>query len=412
MDGELENSKGVRTPVDPGRGARLQAAMEAHRAGRLVEAEVAYRRVLRQQPDDPQILKLLGILSWHRGEPLAAERLLRRSIEIDRKDPETWLNLGNLLLAKGDLGEARIAFGAATEAAPHLELAWLNLGVCLRKLGLPLEATAALRQALKLNPGYEPAYNALVSLLNRQGDIAAAAEVYAAWHAHDPSNPVPRHMLDATRGRSPPRAPDEYVQRVFDRLAPDFDKRLRGLGYRGPELVVEALRRHVGADREFDVLDAGCGTGLCGPLLRGLARYLVGVDLSPGMIEKARSGGSYDELVLQELSEFMRARQCMFDVVVCVDTFIYFGSIEQPLGAMRMCLRPGGFVAFTVECLSGGADYRLEPHGRYSHSEEYVRKAAGQAGLTDVTIETGALRRERGADVLGYVVLARVASGT
>ena len=36
------------------------------------------------------------------------------------------------------------------------------------------------------------------------------------------------------------------------------------------------------------ILDAGCGTGLCGPLLRPLAARLVGVDLSEKMVELAR----------------------------------------------------------------------------------------------------------------------------
>jgi predicted TPR repeat methyltransferase len=390
------------------RAERLKAAMEAHRSGRLVEAEVAYRRVLRQQQDDPEALKLLGILSWHKRDPLTAEKLLRRSVEVNRNDSETWLNLGNLLVAKGDLREARVAFSAATEVAPHLDLAWLNLGVCLRKLDLPVDAAAALRRALDLNPRYEAAYNSLVSLLNRAGKFTEPAAVYRTWHAHDPSNPVPKHMLAATAGNPPDRAPDEYVQRVFDRLAPDFDKRLLGLGYRGPELVAECLARYIRPDVRLDVLDAGCGTGLCGPLLRGLARSLVGVDLSSKMIQQAHARGSYDELVVEELSEFMRGRRGAFDAVACVDTFIYFGSIDEPLGAARTCLRSGGFIAFTAERLSGASSYCLEPHGRYSHSESYVREALRQAGFTGVRVDTVALRRERGDEVRGIVVLARV----
>ena len=399
---------GTRTPPrEQTRTERLKAAAEAHRSGRLVEAEVAYRRVLRQQPDDPEALKLLAILSWHKRDPLAAERLLRRSVEVNRNDSEAWLNLGNLLIAKGDPREARVAFSAAAEVAPNLDLAWLNLGVCLRKLDLPVEAAAALRRALMLNPRYEAAYNSLVSLLNREGRFAEAAEVYRAWHANDPSHPVPKHMLAATTGNPPARAPDEYVQRVFDRLAPDFDKRLRGLGYRGPELVIEHLSKYIGPDVRLDVLDAGCGTGLSGPLLRGLARSLVGVDLSSKMIAQARARGAYDELVVQELSEFMRGRRGAFDAVICVDTFIYFGSIDEPLRAARTCLRSGGFVAFTAERLIGASSYCLEPHGRYSHSESYIREVLTQAGFRDVTIDTVVLRRERGEEVPGFVVLAR-----
>jgi predicted TPR repeat methyltransferase len=90
----------------------------------------------------------------------------------------------------------------------------------------------------------------------------------------------------------PDRASDDYVRRTFDHFADAFDENLRDLGYRAPQLVAEALERHRGAAGDvvkLDVLDAGAGTGLCGPLLRDRAGTLVGVDLSSGMLEKARA---------------------------------------------------------------------------------------------------------------------------
>ena len=49
--------------------------------------------------------------------------------------------------------------------------------------------------------------------------------------------------------------------------------------------------------RALDVLDAGCGTGLCGPLVAPYARRLVGVDLSARMLDAGRRRDSvYDEL--------------------------------------------------------------------------------------------------------------------
>jgi predicted TPR repeat methyltransferase len=130
------------------------------------------------------------------------------------------------------------------------------------------------------------------------------------------------------------------------------------------------------------------------------------------MIEKARARGAYDELVVQEISEFMRSMPNTFDAAILVDTFIYFGAIEEPLMAARACLRPRGLLAFTTECLDASAPYRLEPHGRYSHSEPYIREVVAQAGFADITFETRALRCEDGNDVLGHVVLARLRCNT
>ena len=67
------------------------------------------------------------------------------------------------------------------------------------------------------------------------------------------------------------------------------------------------------------------------------------------------------------------------------------GPNEEPLAAARQCLRPGGILVFTVERLEpavSGGPYRLETHGRYSHSEGYVREAATGAGFMAMTSET------------------------
>jgi predicted TPR repeat methyltransferase len=125
------------------------------------------------------------------------------------------------------------------------------------------------------------------------------------------------------------------------------------------------------------------------------------------MIAKARTRAVYDELVAQELCQFMRERPNTFDVIASADTLVYFGFLEAPLAAAREGLRPGGVLVFTVERLDSDDPFRLEPHGRYSHSEVYVRRAAAEAGFGALTLEPEVLRRERGQDVRGHLVLAR-----
>jgi predicted TPR repeat methyltransferase len=395
----------------------LQSAIAEHKAGRLSDAEAAYRRVLQDQPGNPDALNFLGMLRCQAGDPVEAEGLLRRSTEAEPSNPHAWLNLGNVLVILGKQEEARAAFTRATELAPDLAMAWFNLGVCLGRCKRPLEAASALHRALKIEPGYLPAYEYLGHVLYRLGNFAEAAELYREWLVYDPDNPIARHMLAATSGQgAPSRAADEYVRQVFDGFADSFDERLASLRYRAPQLVAQRLERDASGDAPLEILDAGCGTGLCGPLLAPLARRLVGVDLSVAMIEKARARGVYAELVPGELCAFMRTRPAAFDVVVSADTLVYFGALEEPLRAARRCLRAGGRLIFTVERLdpgrepaSGKPSYRLEPHGRYSHSEGYVRALLEEAGFGAISIETGVLRWERGAEVAGLIVLAGAA---
>ena len=395
----------------------LEYAIKAHKAGQLSDAERAYRRVLAVRPADPDALNFLGMLRAQGGDPTEAATLLRRSVEADPSNPHAWLNLGNVLVILHKDEEARTAFTKATELAPDLAMAWFNLGVCLGRCKQPLEAASALHRALKIEPGHLRAYESLGLVLHRLGNYAEAAEVFREWLDHDPDNPFARHMLAATSGaEAPSKAADEYVRQLFDDFAANFDENLASLQYRAPQLIAERLAREAAAKAPVDLLDAGCGTGLCGPLVRSHARSLVGVDLSAAMVEKARGRGGYDELVVAELCAFMTSRPGAFDVVLSADTLVYFGALEEPLRAARMCLRRGGLLIFTVEHRDPGLDsgsrepsYHLETHGRYSHSEGYIGTTLEAAGFGGISIERGVLRRERGSDVMGLIVLARAA---
>jgi predicted TPR repeat methyltransferase len=390
----------------------LLSAIELHKGGRLAEAEVRYRRVLRKRPDDGDALNFLGMLRFHRGDPGAARELLHRSVQVLPDNANAWVNFGNVLLAHDDADGAKAAFVKATELAPAMPSAWFNLGVCLGRSKQSQEAASCLHKALQLEPGHAPAYEALARLLYTLGNLPEATEVYREWLAHHPDDPVARHMLAAVSGENPPpRAEDGFVTRTFDHFAATFDDNLKGLGYRAPDLLASRLGRLMPATGSLEVLDAGCGTGLCAPLLRPFARTLVGVDLSGGMVEKARERGGYDELVVAELCAFMRARSQRYDVVLSADTLCYFGALEEPLAAAHTTLRPGGWLLFTLERLDARAAeerHRLQPHGRYAHGQAYVEAAMQAAGFGELTIETGTLRRERGSDVTGLVVAARM----
>lgn len=393
--------------------ASLMRAIDAHKGGRLVEAEAGYRRILRKRPRDADALNFLGMLHVQKGDATQGTEFLRRSVHSMPGNPHAWLNLGNAQMACDDAPSAEAAFRKATELAPTMAEAWFNLGVCLRRLKQPQEALQAFRKAVEHGPGYAAAYEAIGSLSYRAGRHAEAAEAYREWLQHEPDNPFARHMLAATSGENVPlRAADGYLTDLFDKFASTFDENLHELGYRAPQLLAAAVADHLGAEianeRTRDVLDAGCGTGLCAPLLRPMAHRLVGVDISAGMTEKARERGGYDELVVEELTTFMRARPGSFDLIVSADTLVYFGSLQEPIEAARSCLRSGGALAFTLEQLDSAAaePYRIQPHGRYSHTQAYVREVVAGAGFSTATLSAVTLRRERGQDVAGHLVLA------
>jgi predicted TPR repeat methyltransferase len=206
----------------------------------------------------------------------------------------------------------------------------------------------------------------------------------------------------------PARAADAYVQQTFDRFAATFEAKLTRLDYRAPSLIADALGGSgLVAERALDVLDAGCGTGLCGPLLAPYARRLIGVDLSSGMLDIARDKQVYDELVQAELTAYLARHTAAFDIIVTADTLVYFGELDGVIAAAAVALRAGGVFAFTLEEMVNRSDgpYRLEPHGRYSHAADTVEAKLVDRGL-HCSIDRAELRKEAGTPVAGLVVRA------
>jgi predicted TPR repeat methyltransferase len=348
-----------------------------HNLQRTEEALASYDRALAIRPDYPQALN-------HRGIALC---------KLDRR------------------AEAVVSFRRAIALEPASAELHGNLGVALLELRQPEAAEAHLRKALDGGIRSTEVFQSLALILYQREHFKAATEVYRQWHAHDPDNPIARHMAAAGSDATPERADDQYVAELFDNFAASFETTLLGLGYRVPELLTAQIKTELGTETAtLRILDAGCGTGLAAPLLRPLASQLVGVDLSSAMLDRARERKLYDELAVAELCAFMAERPAAFDLIILADTLVYFGALEQAFSTAHRALTPGGILAFAVEsrpAADGGPDYRLELHGRYNHRTDYVTQLLSTAGYALRTIQPIVIRRELNADVAGIAVVAR-----
>ncbi|MDP5240083.1 tetratricopeptide repeat protein [Uliginosibacterium sp. 31-16] len=424
----------------------LAYAVQLQQANQLDAAELLYTRILEALPEQPDALHFLGVLQHQRGHSDTAIALIAQACTLIPNHPDCHINLGNVLADTGRLPEASTAYRRALELDPERSDVFNNLGVVFKMLGRWEEAEASYLRAIEISPDGTSAYNNLGLLHATRGRIKEAihyyclsiakmpghpdarrllgiayytlgrtreaAEVFRQWREAEPDSPVARHMHAACSGEDvPERAADDYVEQTFDRFADSFDKQLQlNLAYRAPELVAEALARALPAGAApLDILDAGCGTGLCGPLLRPLARRLSGADLSGGMLAKAEARQCYDLLLKEELTAFMAARPASFDAIISADTLVYFGALEAVCTAARQALRPQGLFVFTVEQLPPGTDqtgFRINPHGRYAHGRDYLESSLLAAGFSVRSIEAADLRNEGGEPVTGWVVTA------
>lgn len=398
---------------DAARNERLRVAMGAHQTGRLAEAESLYLGLLGDDPGDADALHFFGLLRYQQQAVEEGERLIRASLACAPENPHAWNNLGNLLFASDRHDDAVEAYLRAVELDIELGAPWKNLGECLERSASPERAVALFRRIIESVPGFVPAYDALGRVLRVFGRHEEAVDVYRRWLELEPERPTARHMLAAlSRNHVPERAADAYVVELFDAFADDFDDKLARLDYRAPELVVRRVEALLGPPAgRLRVLDTGCGTGLCGPLLRPYAAQLIGVDLSSGMIARAARRGCYDELATAELTDFLARRTADLDLMVSADTLCYFGALETVFRNARQALTPGSWFVFTLEAwreASASAAYRVEPHGRYVHGADYVCRCLLGAGFAAPSIEPVVLRKEVFEDVPGWLVAGQV----
>ncbi len=167
----------------------LDAAVAAHKAGRIDDAEAGYRRVLADRPDSAEAHFMLGLVHLQKNRPAEAERSLRRAIEIDPGDARYHNNLGKSLLALGRPEAALAAFEAALARLPEFDPARAGRGAALMALDRHEEAEEDLHAVLARRPGHADALASLSVLLIMQNRNAEAAELLRQGLEKCPDDP-------------------------------------------------------------------------------------------------------------------------------------------------------------------------------------------------------------------------------
>ena len=144
-DRDRPAARSAREPEPTELEATLEAATRHHKAGRLGQAGLIYRRILEARPDHAEALHLLGVIAYQAGRHDEAVETIGRAIALD------------------------------PAAAPFHS----NLGLAYRAQGLVDEAIAAYRRAIALDPSYTPAHNNLGVALLERAELPAAGESYA-----------------------------------------------------------------------------------------------------------------------------------------------------------------------------------------------------------------------------------------
>jgi predicted TPR repeat methyltransferase len=282
------------------------------------------------------------------------------------------------LQLRGDLAAAADLLAQAIEIAPRFASAWFTLGEIRERLGKRDAAIVAFRKARDTDPDDRHGASLRLMLLGAE------------------------ELSDM---------PPAYVRALFDQYAPKFESALvDDLGYRGPALLFKAVlaARHAVRKPAFfkRAIDLGCGTGLAATAFAREVDHFIGIDLSPRMIEKARSTGLYAELEVTDMLGGLRSKpDSCADLVLAADAMVYVADLVPVLKQARRVLVAGGLLAFTAETHDG--DGVIIGEGlRYAHGAPYVCASIELAGLRLSQLEELSARNEDNTPVPGLVVVA------
>lgn len=273
-------------------------------------------------------------------------------------------------------------------------------------------AADLLQQAIELAPGFVSAWFTLGEIREQLGQRDAAVAAFRKARAADSSDPHGASLRLMRLGAEEVAGmPQAYVRTLFDQYAPRFESALiDDLGYRGPSLLFKAVLAARGAVRKpafFKcAIDLGCGTGLAAAAFVWEVDRIIGTDLSPRMIEKARATGLYAELEVNDMLEGLRAKlDASADLILAADAMVYVADLVPILKETNRVLAADGVLAFTAETHEGDGVV-LGAGLRYAHGARYVRTALEAAGLKLSLLEALSARNEDNVPVPGLVVVA------
>lgn len=434
----------MNTPSDPNL-PLIESARILIDNGQLTEAADILNKARAQAPNDPRVYLMAGVMSEKAGNVAGAFQLMRAGLELAPHWAPGIVVLAQLQARQGQFAEAkdnaktalqldaetRVVLDGAINVG-HLtgdirfatqvlqnglarypgDAKWrLMLANDLSQLERYDEANEIWEALLSESPQDEKALQGRMHTLLAAGRLGEAEAVTAALLALAPDNPVYAYYDARAKGQTPAHQPPELNRSLFDSAAHIFDQQLiQGLRYQLPQQIAQKIIA-LHPDRGFSLLDLGCGTGLLGAQLGKLQGRMVGVDVSPKMLEQARRYQLYDHLEVADLHDALGAATASpYDVIAALEVCVYVGDLRQFVPGAWSALVPGGCLIFS--CESGpedGPDLFLNPTtDRYVHKRSHVEGLCRTAGFT-VDAEETVLRYQKGRPVDGFVITARKA---
>ncbi len=317
----------------------FQTAIQWHQAGRLLEAEALYRQLLKAQPGNAQVLHLLGLAAYQRGDSAAAVEAISQAVAANPAQPDYYSNLGLALRANGQPQQAVEAYRKALTLAPHDAGIHNNLGSALYAMQQLEEAAASLRTALQIEPEYPEAWFNLGNVLADQGQTTDAVQSYRRALALAPQdadihNNLGNVLREAGRFEE---AVASYRQALH--LQPGYPAAARHLGWLLQELgrtqeAIPCYRQALQHDPADAAAHYNLGNALreSGRFEEAVASYREAIRLNPADADCHNNLGN----ALRELGQLAEALDC-YRLALAIDPKLHHAKAHLLHQCQQAC---------------------------------------------------------------------------
>ena len=387
--------------------ARNNLGLLYQELGEYQKAINCYQKAVQINPNLAEPHSNLGLLYRELGEYQKAINCYQKAVQINPNFVKARNNLGLSYQELGEYQKAINCYQKAVQINPNLAEPHSNLGLLYRELGEYQKAINCYQKAVQINPNFVKARNNLGLSYQELGEYQKAINCYQkAIHLYNhalvlnPNNlraynnrEIALHLLNSQAGVTTKTASEDYIKTLFDDYAKRFDHHLTTiLDYKVPQFLINSLYTLIGSDLIFDnVIDLGCGTGLSGKEFRPISKRLVGIDLSPKMIEIAEGKRIYDLIENIEVNKYLETKSEKYDLFIATDLLIYVGDPTQLFSNISKTSKAKAIFLFSTESTQD-KDYILTNQGRYAHSEEYIHRLAKLNKFTILNVENATIR--------------------
>ena len=341
----------------------------------LSQATKAFESALLIAADHVEAQHALATIQAHNQQYELATTSLLQVLKIAPNHGEALHNLASIYYHQSHYKKALDAWLRLLSLQPD-QYTNYNIGSCYLALQRHDDAKAYLEAACADLPNSTDPLLNLASIYIKNKDWPKAIKLYQTALELKPDSAEIKYVLAAIlqKKHNFTKAPDDYVTHLFDHYADSFEEHLVGnLAYRAHTIIADALNEQIEPNKQYRILDLGCGTGLCGQACVQFAEKLIGVDLSSKMLQQAQKLNIYHELIESELELYLeQARD--FQIIMAADVMPYIGDLTTTLELIWQALAPGGFCIFTVEASAEQEFYSLSESGRYQHNNELLLK--------------------------------------